>query len=36
MPGREIKESNNKLEIKGWEEGFIKVNKGPLEAVRRA
>jgi hypothetical protein len=36
MPGLEIEESDNKPEIKGWKEGFIEVNKGPLKAVRRA
>jgi hypothetical protein len=34
MPSLEIKELNNKPEIKEWEEGFIKVNKGPLKAVK--
>jgi hypothetical protein len=36
MSSLKIKELNNKPKIKEWEEGFIKVNKGPLKAVRRA
>jgi hypothetical protein len=36
VPGPEIEESDNEPEMEGWEEGFVEVNEGPSEAVRRA